>query len=230
MSYFGNSPSPVPLNEQQIADAGDPRYVNVSGDTISGNLQINGSITATSFSGDGSSLTGIVSIPSGVIVMWSGSEATIPSGWVLCNGSNSTPDLRNRFVVGAGDSYAVNATGGTETVTLSESQIPSHTHSFSATTSSDGSHTHTGSTNTTGSHTHTITFVSGVGGNQGGDAFGSVGGTISTSSDGAHSHSLTINSGGSHTHTISGTTGASGTGGSHENRPPYYALCYIMKT
>lgn len=48
----------------------------------------------------------------GMIVLWSGSVASIPGGWALCNGSNGTPDLRNRFVVGAGDTYAVDATGG----------------------------------------------------------------------------------------------------------------------
>ncbi len=48
----------------------------------------------------------------GQIVLWYGSIATIPDGWVLCDGDNGTPDLRNRFMVGAGDSYAVDDTGG----------------------------------------------------------------------------------------------------------------------
>lgn len=51
-------------------------------------------------------------LPSGMIMNWSGSIATIPAGFVICDGNNGTPDLRNRFVVGAGDTYAVNATGG----------------------------------------------------------------------------------------------------------------------
>ena len=55
--------------------------------------------------GDGSNLTGIQGIPSGVIMLWSGAQNAIPSGFVLCNGSNSTPDLRDRFVVGAGNSF-----------------------------------------------------------------------------------------------------------------------------
>lgn len=54
-------------------------------------------------------------MPSGAIILWSGSIASIPSGFVLCNGSNSTPDLRNFFVVGAGSTYAVNDTGGATT-------------------------------------------------------------------------------------------------------------------
>ena len=70
-------------------------------------------------------------IPSGGIIMWSGAVSAIPTGWVLCNGSNSTPDLRNRFVVGAGSSYAVNATGGADSVTLSTANMPAHSHSFS---------------------------------------------------------------------------------------------------
>ena len=116
---------------------------------------VSGILTATSFSGDGSGLSGIVAVPSGCILLWSGAANAIPSGFVLCNGSNSTPDLRGKFVVGYHDSngdYDVGDTGGAETVTLSEAQIPSHNHSFSS------SHTHGSgsySTNTTGSHSHT---------------------------------------------------------------------------
>jgi hypothetical protein len=72
------------------------------------------------------------SIPSGCIVMWSGSVASIPAGWYLCNGSNSTPDLRNRFIVGAGSTYAVGATGGS-----ADAIVVSHTH-----TATDSGHTH----------------------------------------------------------------------------------------
>lgn len=56
-------------------------------------------------------------VPSGAIMMWSGASTEIPSGWVLCNGSNNTPDLRNRFVIGAGSTYAVGATGGGSSTT-----------------------------------------------------------------------------------------------------------------
>ena len=52
------------------------------------------------------------SFPVGGIIMWSGTIAAIPTGWALCNGSNGTPDLRDRFVIGAGSTYAVGATGG----------------------------------------------------------------------------------------------------------------------
>ena len=69
-------------------------------------------------------------IPTGVIVMWSGAIASVPSGWSLCNGSNGTPDLRNRFVLGAGSSYAVGATGGEVMHTLTIDEMPAHTHSY----------------------------------------------------------------------------------------------------
>lgn len=61
-------------------------------------------------------------VPSGIICMWSGSIATIPSGWYLCDGNNSTPNLTDRFVIAAGDNYAVDATG--------DGTIPAHTHTI----------------------------------------------------------------------------------------------------
>lgn len=79
--------------------------------------------------------------PSGAIGMWSGSEASIPSGWLLCNGLNGTPDLRDRFVVGCGSHYTKGTTGGANTVTtsatitiaghaLTADEIPKHTHQW----------------------------------------------------------------------------------------------------
>jgi microcystin-dependent protein len=72
----------------------------------------------------------------GMIMLWSGSIASIPSGWALCNGSSGTPDLRDRFVVGAGSTYAVGATGGSANATL-----VSHTHT-AVTTATDSGHAH----------------------------------------------------------------------------------------
>jgi len=69
-----------------------------------------------------------MAINSGCIILWSGAIVDIPSGWFLCNGNNGTPDLRNRFVIGAGDTYNPNDTGGAF----------SHNHTFTG-----GSHTHT---------------------------------------------------------------------------------------
>lgn len=114
----------------------------------------------------------------GMILLWSGTIATIPSGWALCNGSNGTPDLRDRFVIGAGSTYVVNATGGAANVTLSTVNLPSHTHSFSGSGTTDATnidHTHSFSATSSGqsqTHTHTAT---------------------STVSDPGHSHTVGIN-------------------------------------
>ena len=113
-------------------------------DTASGNENIRvdtdlkynpvtNTLTATNFAGSGANLTGIVGVPSGCIILWSGAADAIPTGFVLCNGSNSTPDLRGRFIVGYSDTdndYDVNDTGGSKDNTLSVSPQPSHDHSF----------------------------------------------------------------------------------------------------
>jgi microcystin-dependent protein len=233
-------------------------------------------------------------VPSGAILAWSGSIATIPAGFVICDGTNSTPDLRDRFIVGAGTTYAVDATGGANTVTLATTEIPGHTHTVSGTTASDGAHTHnvsgntsntgahthnvsgntsntgahthTGSTSNTGAHVHTLRSSSLLGGSGGilaqdtissgsvvvvnsNNANANAGAhshNFTTNSDGAHSHTLsgtadsagahshtlsgTADSAGAHTHTFSTTSGSTGGGSAHENRPPFYALAYIMKT
>lgn len=148
-------------------------------------------------------------VPSGGIIMWSGSVASVPAGWFLCNGANGTPDLRNRFVVGAGDTYAVAATGGATSVTLNEAQLPAHTHG-------DGTLT----TASAGAHQHTIPTTLGV--------FGSGGGV-----DGGPNFPYLVDSltgsAGEHTHDITGSTGSTGSGEAVATLPPYYALAYIMK-
>lgn len=68
-------------------------------------------------------------LPSGAVIAWHGNANSVPSGWTLCDGTNGTPDLRDKFVLGAGNSYAVGATGGEAEVTLTTSQMPAHTHS-----------------------------------------------------------------------------------------------------
>jgi len=72
-------------------------------------------------------------LPSGVILLWSGSVASIPAGWFLCNGTNGTPDLRNRFVVGAGSTYNPGVTGGS-----ADAIVPSHTHTASSVVTDPG--------------------------------------------------------------------------------------------
>jgi hypothetical protein len=71
-------------------------------------------------------------ISTGLIAIWSGATGSIPSGWTLCNGTNGTPDLRNSFIIGAGSTYAVGATGGS-----ADSIVVSHTHTIT-----DPGHTH----------------------------------------------------------------------------------------
>ena len=146
-------------------------------------------------------------VPPGAIIMWSGSVNDIPVGWALCDGQNGTPDLRDRFIVGAGGSYNVGNTGGSNTVTLTTSQIPSHSHGAG-----------TLKTDTTGSHSHGYWEYEGTR-----TAAGLVGGYLWGSS---YEQTSTA---GAHSHTISGNTASTGGGQAHENRPPYYALCFIMK-
>jgi len=121
-------------------------------------------------------------IPTGGIIMWSGSIATIPSSWQLCDGTNGTPDLREKFIVGAGDEgsgYLVGDTGGETSIELTISQMPAHSHSIPIYS----------------------TVISGF--SPGGSEFSGTMYTVQTAS--------------------------SGDGEAHENRPPYYALAYIMK-
>jgi len=152
--------------------------------------------------------------PSGGIIMWSGSVASIPSGWALCNGANGTPDLRDRFVVGAGSSYSVGATGGANSVTLTTAQMPSHTHTGSTDTAS--------LTGTFRLPTNTAAFATSATGVFTADASGT-----GLSANVASGSAPRVNLDASHDHTV--TIGSTGGGGSHENRPPYYALAYIMK-
>ena len=109
-------------------------------------------------------------VPTGVIAIWSGAIVDIPSGWLICDGTNATPDLRDRFVIGAGSGQAVNATGGSTSTgahTLSISQMPSHTHSGlqaggpradGDNQKNVGSGSTTGATGGSGSHTHAGTL------------------------------------------------------------------------
>jgi len=186
-----------------------------SGDsyTITGNLGVNGTLTINGNSGtsgqvlvsqgDGSTPTWGDAFVSGMIMLWSGATNTVPSGWALCDGNNNTPDLRDRFVVGAGNTYDVDSTGGSADAVVV-------------------SHRHTGSTSTTGNHQHTIPhhLVQAVGGT----------GDIDRDNEYQQWKALSgqkTNTTGNHAHTF--TTSTVGDGGTNKNLPPYYALAYIMK-
>lgn len=106
---------------------------------------VTGTLTATAFSGDGSALTGITSFVQGMIIMFTGSTA--PSGWAICDGTNGTPDLRDRFVVGQGTTYTINDTGGSK-----DAVIPTHNHG--AGNYAAAAHAHGSGNYSVGSHTH----------------------------------------------------------------------------
>ena len=144
-------------------------------------------------------------LPSGVILIWSGSTGSIPSGFVICDGSNGTPDLRNSFVLGAGNSYTVGQTGGS-----TDAIIVSHTHTATSTVTDPG-HTHTTSPATA--------YV--------GTAAGSHAGGGASNPDGSTVLSLVTATTGITVATANQSTGTSGSGA---NMPPFYALAYIMKT
>jgi len=131
------------LKDQQTGASGDPFTVAgtlVSSGTvdITGAFRLDGTAGASGqvlvSTGGSATPTWASGFPSGGIIIWSGSSASIPSGWLLCDGSNSTPDLRNRFVVGATSTYAVGATGGS-----ADAIVVSHTHTATVT---DPGHTH----------------------------------------------------------------------------------------
>jgi hypothetical protein len=145
-------------------------------------------------------------VPTGVILMWSGSVASIPSGWVLCNGLNSTPDLRDRFIVGAGSTYAVNATGGS-----ANAIVVSHNHTATSTVT-DPSHRHT----MTGGFGEISDFFGGSGNGYGTGIGSEVQDyVVGTSTTGI---------------TVATTVATAGSSGINANLPPYYALAYIMKS
>jgi len=145
----------------------------------------------------------------GMIMMWSGTIATIPSGWLLCNGSSGTPDLRDRFIVGATSDDAgvakTNITGSlTQTGGSKDAIVVSHTH--------------TGTTDSAGTHQHTYVaaqYAGGTGFSQGGSQAVPSLPTGNTGAAGAHQHTF--------------TTASAGSSGTNANLVPYFALAFIMK-
>lgn len=142
----------------------------------------------------------------GDIKMWSGSASDIEAGWCLSDGVSRShpeggtftpPDLRDRFITGAGNSYSVGATGGESTHTLNPNEMPSHRHRLASTG------------NGYDSNCYGLAWSNrGLGGE------GGAGLDINWYDTDASGHQLVENTGG---------------GTAHENRPPYYALCYLYK-
>lgn len=175
------------------------------GFAVSGTLAITGGLTLDGAAGtsgqvmvsagSGNTPTWGNAFVAGMIMLWSGSSGSIPSGWLLCDGSNSTPDLRNRFVVGATSTYAVGATGGS-----ADAIVVSHTHTL-----------------TDPGHNHSVTLQE-----------------ESTDDVDYSNTGVPYYSNRSGTTTGTATTGitiaSAGSSGTNANLPPYYALCYIMKS
>lgn len=78
----------------------------------------------------GDVVTYLINAPIGAIIQWSGTENSVPEGWSICNGENGTIDLSGKFVLSAGNGYSVGATGGSDKVTLTVEQMPSHSHLY----------------------------------------------------------------------------------------------------
>jgi hypothetical protein len=142
-------------------------------------------------------------MPAGVIVMWSGSIATIPGGFFLCDGTNGTPDLRNKFIIGAQNDTTLPASttieNGTNTKTggTKNAVVVSHTH-----------------TATQVAHSHTISPTAGDLFNSG-SAFARVSSGSGVGNTGTAQPPITVD--------------ATGVSGDNANLPPYYALAFIMK-
>ncbi|EKS9794824.1 MULTISPECIES: hypothetical protein [Burkholderia] len=179
-------------------------------------------------------------VPIGGIILWSGAANNIPENWALCNGSNGTPNLEDKFVVGAGNSYTVGATGGATTATLSVANLPPHNHGITDTGHSHGvsqsahshglndpGHSHYTAINNAangfgGASGPTVTTLSGTGVAGSATPPTSVSGT-GMSVQGANAN-VSINAAGTGI-TIQNT----GSGTAFSTLPPYYALCYIMR-
>lgn len=198
---FPNVTGAVTKTQAQIND-----LLEKSGGTMTGTLVLAGAPTqnlhaATKAYAD-SLLSGGGIIPSGGIIMWSGAINAIPNGWALCNGSNGTPDLRDRFVVGAGSSYSVGGTGGSK-----DAIVVAHSHTATSTSSvTDPGHDHTvPAGSSTGAGTK---YIIGTGNaNAVATSTATTGISVSTST----------------------TVASTGSSGTNANLPPYYALAYIMK-
>jgi hypothetical protein len=208
--------------------------------TLTGNATVTGTTTLTGVAtaptaANGTSNTQIATtefvmyngVPRGCILLWSGSIASIPSGWYLCNGTNGTPNLVDRFVVAAGSAYPVGTVGGN-----ADAIVVSHAHAaFSS--GQSASHVHGGTTNgmnRNNPHSHTGQLYTEFGSANtvadGGD--NDEGNYTTRPADIDHEHTFTT-SGVSNDHTHAITVSPNGSSGTNANMPPYYALAYIMK-
>lgn len=233
-TYINNLNASNPASSDSLKEADD--HIRLIKQVIKNTFpNITGAITATQ------DRLNADPFPVGGIVMWSGSIATIPTGWTLCNGvtvprSDGTgtvtpPDLRDRFIVGAGSTYNPGNTGGANTVALTTNEMPAHSHGHSLNIWTGGAGAHSHSVGDPG-HSHGFNL-------RGSDRTGAGNGAIlgpntATMTDNgtfASGTGIWINGVGDHSHSVgwSFSIANNGSGAAHENRPPYFALAYIMK-
>ena len=253
-NYLAKFTAGTTIGNSQIYDSGTNVGIGTTGPTAK--LDIDGTIRIRGGSpGIGKVLTsdaaGLASwqtpaptgtTPPGGIIMYSGAWNFDGTGlgtgslvgWALCNGNNGTPNLSDRFVMGTINSANLKVTGGANSYTLTASQLPSHTHTF--TTDISGCHVHTITINSAGDHTHTYGDAlywtnyknSCYAGASNATNYCTGGRTTRTSSSaGSHSHTSSMSTCGAHSH--SGTTNSTGSGASIDNRPAFIQLAFIMK-
>lgn len=217
--------------------------LDVAGSALVGNLDVSGDVTAMG-TASAVSWTGAGAVPVGTVIMWSGDPGQCPSGWALCDGNTvnniRTPDLRGRFVLGAGAGpgltpRSVNEAGGAELATLGLSEMPSHSHFFDPPMQafqSEGDHSHE-IRNEASSQNGGDTKWRPVGGEKdsyyGRDWREYRVGVLETTRD---RYSGRISFDGIHDHVADAGPTASastGSGSGHSNMPPYYALAYIVR-
>ena len=180
---------------------------SVSGLVKAGSITVSGNLTAATVAATtvtATTVTGFGTIPLGGIIMWSGATTAIPAGWALCNGATVsgrvTPNLQDKFIVGAGSTYPVGSAGGASAITLSNAQAPPHDHGYGFAQGSSGA-IGVGFAGITGvSFQGDVTQLEQTGGNDG-----------------------------QRLAAFAAYTSPSGGGQPIDIRPPYFALAYIMR-
>lgn len=155
------------------------------------------------------------SVPQGSIIPWYGDKANIPDGFALCDGTNGTPDLRNRFLVGAGDTYKLSDIGGENEVTLEAPQVGSHYHRCGYHNGNNSGYFLTSANSFVMAPLESWVRAGKWNGSGGGGYNGWDGGNGTNFSKGQN--------------LVTSNAIATEAQKPHENRPPYYALYYLMK-